>query len=98
MLTLLFLSFTDRNSSMGANSLLGRLLHILLRLPSPLRASHPLHLSSRPQRPLVQSNEDCPDQPTEALQGKPEVRMQETERLQLHHIDAHSCRNSFPDG
>lgn len=52
---------------MGAVPLPRRVLHILLHLPSPLRTPHPLHLLSGPQRPPIQSHEDRPDQPTEAL-------------------------------
>lgn len=62
---------------MGARDIAGRVLHIVLRLPSPVRAPHPLHISRGPQRAPLQSHEDRPDQQAETLQREPKIRMQE---------------------
>lgn len=83
---------------MGANFIPRRVLHLLLRLPSPLRPPHPLHLPGGPQRSPLQGHEDRPDQPPETLQREQEIRMQEAQRLQLHHAHVNRSRNCVPHG
>lgn len=72
---------TDGNGSVAPNADHGRLLHHLLRFPRPLRPPHPLHLPCSPERPTLQSHEDCPIESAETLQGEPQVGVQEAERL-----------------